>query len=212
MSDEQTAFIGVADGMGGHKGGRGGQPHGGTTLRDALAGPEPAWTAAARIPPEANRAIYEQQLRTARIQRHGHHHDRAVGGCDRVLLGHVGDSRAYLSAGRELRQISQDHSMVAEMVRGGSSPRRRPGASLPQHDHPGRGHGPKPWSGCAGTGQAAGDLWLLCSDGLTEYVEDAEMPISCGSMSPEAAVDQLLNLALQAAAGTISPCAAEVDA
>ena len=45
---------------------------------------------------------------------------------DRVAIGHVGDSRAYRIRDGALEQLTEDHSLVAELVRSGSSRPRRP--------------------------------------------------------------------------------------
>ena len=46
-------------------------------------------------------------------------------------------------------------------------------------------------------GLADGDTFLLCSDGLTEHVEDAEMAQALAQMAPQAACDALVQLTLQ---------------
>ncbi|KAF2416038.1 protein phosphatase 2C domain-containing protein [Microbacterium sp. B35-30] len=93
-----------------------------------------------------------------------------------VLLAHTGDSRAYRLRGGQLVQVSRDDSLVQALVDQGlvsiaeaaSHPRRnlitaslsgaeRDTATVIAFDAP------------------AGDRWLLCSDGLTDYVPDAEI-------------------------------------
>lgn len=94
----------------------------------------------------------------------------------RVVLGHVGDSRAYLLRGDALRQVSTDHTYVQQLVDSG------------QLDATARaGH---PWSNIVLRSLAGdqdlqldltlldvvpGDRLLLCSDGLTDLVPDAEI-------------------------------------
>jgi serine/threonine protein phosphatase PrpC len=89
-----------------------------------------------------------------------------------VAIGHVGDSRAYLLRDGSLEQITDDHSLVAELVRRGElSPEEA--EVHPQRSVITRALGTDPDVDVdAFTLQAhAGDLFLLCSDGLTTMVD-----------------------------------------
>jgi protein phosphatase len=95
---------------------------------------------------------------------------------DEVSLGHVGDSRAYVFRDDELRLLTSDHSLVEEL--------RRQGRLTPEQaeDHPQRSIitralGPEPEVEVdTMTFQARpGDVYLLCSDGLTTMVKDDEI-------------------------------------
>jgi hypothetical protein len=91
----------------------------------------------------------------------------------RVAIGHVGDSRAYLIRDRKLEQLTEDHSLVAELVRSGKlSPEEAEG-------HPQRsvitralGTDPDVDVDTFSVETRPGDLFLLCSDGLTSMVDD----------------------------------------
>jgi len=90
-----------------------------------------------------------------------------------VAIGHVGDSRAYLIRDRRLEQLTEDHSLVAELVRSGKlSPEEAEG-------HPQRsvitralGTDPDVDVDTFSVETKPGDLFLLCSDGLTAMVDD----------------------------------------
>jgi protein phosphatase len=90
-----------------------------------------------------------------------------------VTLGHVGDSRAYLARDGVLEQLTEDHSLVAELVRGGKlSPEEA------EH-HPQRsvitralGTDPDVDVDTFTVAAQAGDVFLLCSDGLTTMIGD----------------------------------------
>jgi len=90
-----------------------------------------------------------------------------------VAIGHVGDSRAYLVRGHSLEQLTEDHSLVAELVRSGKlSPEEAEG-------HPQRsvitralGTDPDVDVDTVSVETRPGDLFLLCSDGLTSMVDD----------------------------------------
>lgn len=92
----------------------------------------------------------------------------------KMLIAHAGDSRCYLLSGGELRQLTQDHTVAAELVRQGVlSPEK---ASR----HPARhlvtnvlgGHEPGVLVEMHKLDLEAGDVLLLCSDGLTGMVPD----------------------------------------
>ena len=95
---------------------------------------------------------------------------------DAFALAHVGDSRAYLVRGGRIRQLTDDHSLVAELVR------RREISPDDAHGHPHRhvltravGVRRSVDPDLAELTPAPGDVIVLCSDGLTTLVEDPEI-------------------------------------
>ena len=92
----------------------------------------------------------------------------------KLYLAHAGDSRCYLFSQDELRQLTQDHTMIAELVRRGAlSPQAasstRTGMSITNVLG---GHEPGVQVEMHGLDLEPGDTLLLCSDGLTEMVPD----------------------------------------
>ncbi len=112
-----------------------------------------------------------------------------------LWIGHVGDSRAYLAVGGDLRQISRDHSLGAELERTGGAPAeiarvkniltRCLGAeakvSVDISDPP--------------IALADGMQLILCSDGLTNLIEDGEILHQISMHMPEGACQRLVDLA-----------------
>jgi protein phosphatase len=97
----------------------------------------------------------------------------ALVGAESVAIGHVGDSRAYLVRDGSLEQITQDHSLVAELVRSGKlSPEEA--ERHPQRNVITRVLGSEPDVDVDAFSVAAhdGDLFMICSDGLTTMVGD----------------------------------------
>jgi protein phosphatase len=90
-----------------------------------------------------------------------------------VLIGHVGDSRAYRLRAGELEQLTQDHSLVGELMRSGKlSPEEA--EAHPQRSVITRvlGTDPEVDVDVVRLDPQPGDLFLLCSDGLTSMVAD----------------------------------------
>ena len=93
-----------------------------------------------------------------------------------VAIAHVGDSRAYRLRGDEFVRLTEDHSLVEEMRRRGQLTAQE-ADEHPQRSIITRALGPEPdvlvdtssWRG------AAGDVYLLCSDGLTSMVPEARV-------------------------------------
>jgi serine/threonine protein phosphatase PrpC len=93
-----------------------------------------------------------------------------------VAIAHVGDSRAYRLRGDALERLTEDHSLVEEMRRRGQLTAQE-ADEHPQRSIITRALGPEPevavdthsWRG------AAGDVYLLCSDGLTSMVPEAQV-------------------------------------
>ena len=118
----------------------------------------------------------------------------------RVVLGHVGDSRAYVWRDGSLRQVSRDHTYVQQLVDSGQ---------LDPGDRAGH-----PWSNIVlrsvTSGEelqldltrldvAPGDRLLLCSDGLTDLVPDADLAEALSALEdPFDAAVELTRLALVA--------------
>jgi protein phosphatase len=93
-----------------------------------------------------------------------------------VAIAHVGDSRAYRMRGEEFVRLTEDHSLVEEMRRRGQLTAQE-ADEHPQRSIITRALGPEPdvlvdtssWRG------AAGDVYLLCSDGLTSMVPETDV-------------------------------------
>jgi protein phosphatase len=99
-----------------------------------------------------------------------------LAGGGRLALAHVGDSRAYLVRGGRIRQLTDDHSLVAELVR------RREISPDDAQGHPHRhvltralGVRRSVDPDLAELTPTANDVIALCSDGLTTHVEDPEI-------------------------------------
>jgi len=91
----------------------------------------------------------------------------------RVVFGHVGDSRAYLIREGSIEQLTDDHSLVAELVRNGRLTPEEAEAH-PQRSVITRAVGTEPDVDVDTftIDPEDGDLFLICSDGLTDMVDD----------------------------------------
>ena len=116
-------------------------------------------------------------------------------------VAHVGDSRAYLLRGGNLKPVTEDHSLVAELVRSGELTRDQ-AAEHPQKNLITRALGAEEEVDVdtAVLPVEAGDRILLCSDGLSDMVpEDRISEILGDSLGdPEATARRLLSAALDA--------------
>ncbi len=118
-----------------------------------------------------------------------------------VAIGHVGDSRAYRVRNGELEQLTSDHSLVGELVRAG----RLSTEEAEQHPHRSvitRAVGTEP-SVEVDTftlALAPGDIYLICSDGLTDLVRDEQITelIAGADNAPDAAAEALVGAANRA--------------
>jgi PPM family protein phosphatase len=119
----------------------------------------------------------------------------------RMWLGHVGDSRAYLLRGSKLKQLSEDQTLVAKMVRDGVMTPEE--AKISEHSNiilQALGTAPDVcpdiWSD--GIALLPGDTMIVCSDGLHGLVEDEVIADIAGRLAPQEACQELLQRALQA--------------
>jgi len=122
---------------------------------------------------EANRRVYQRSAQDAAASGMGTTMTVALVGDGNVAFGHVGDSRAYLIRDGKLEQLTEDHSLVAELVRSGKlSPEEA--ETHPQRSVITRALGTDPDVDVDtfSIETVPGDLFMLCSDGLTSMVED----------------------------------------
>jgi serine/threonine protein phosphatase PrpC len=189
----------VADGMGGAKAGEVASAVAVEAVERAGESEEPAETQLAGIVRDANRRIYE--LAVADESRRGMGTTLTIAKVhgDEVSLAHVGDSRAYRMRDGELSQLTRDHSLVAELERSGQITAEA-AEHHPQRSIITRALGPEPdvevdtytLSG------RDGDLFLICSDGLTSMISDDEVgSILRSAPSLDGAADALVRSANQ---------------
>lgn len=162
----------VADGMGGAQAGE----IASRLATDALNEGEAGGSAEQRVKDlvqSANRRVYERSAEDASVSGMGTTITVALVDDDRVTIGHVGDSRAYLARAGALEQLTEDHSLVGELMRSGKlSPEEA--ETHPQRSVITRALGTDPDVDVdVFTLEARpGDVFLLCSDGLTSMVGD----------------------------------------
>jgi protein phosphatase len=121
-------------------------------------------------------------------------------GSSEVLIAHVGDSRAYRWRDGELERITEDHSLVEELLRQGRLTAEE-AEEHPQRSIITRALGPEPdvEVDTFAVGARDGDVYLLCSDGLTSMVsESAVADLLAGARDLEHAADELVSAALAA--------------
>lgn len=125
-----------------------------------------------------NEAIYQGALDNPSFQGMGTTVVCALATDASVHVGHVGDSRAYALLGESFRQVTKDHSLVAELVRRGQLTDDE-AKSHPQRNIVTRSLGTEPQSTADVDtfAWAREDVILLCSDGLTDLVSDAELNV-----------------------------------
>ena len=193
-------LAGVADGMGGHLGGETASTLCRDTLCEYLRGKTPDRDTLLQGVEHANAAVFERSQEDESVHGMGTTLCVLWIGDKELFLAHVGDSRCYRFSEGKLSQVTDDHSMVMEMVRAGIL---TPEAAAV---HPMR----NVITRAVGTDadvdvdtkvfpRVDGDLWLLCSDGLHGMVSDDEMAEILGGEAPDAEKgQQLLDKALAA--------------
>jgi serine/threonine protein phosphatase PrpC len=168
----QPPIFAVADGMGGARGGEIASRLAAAALREDDSGAS-GEERVIRLIQEANRRVYERSSEDSEASGMGTTVTVALVEDGAVTIGHVGDSRAYLIRGDRLEQLTDDHSLVAELVRSGRlSPEEA--ETHPQRSVITRALGTDPDVDVDTLSVASepGDLFMICSDGLTSMVGD----------------------------------------
>jgi len=164
----------VADGMGGAQAGEVASMTAVQTFENGLApgDPEEALRVSIAL---ANSTIHEQAHSDASLAGMGTTITAAAldGESESVVIGHVGDSRAYRLRDGILQRLTKDHSLVEEMRRRGQITEAQ-AEDHPQRSIITRALGPEPevLADIQSVPSAPGDLFMLCSDGLTTMLGD----------------------------------------
>jgi PPM family protein phosphatase len=119
---------------------------------------------------------------------------------EEVAIGHVGDSRAYRLRGGSLERLTRDHSLVEEMRRKGQLTDAQ-AEEHPQRSIITRALGPEPEVDVdvQTVPAGAGDVFLICSDGLTTMLSEEQIGrLLAGATSMSAAVRALVDEANRA--------------
>jgi PPM family protein phosphatase len=187
----------VADGMGGAQAGEVASRIAAGAFEERSVGDEPAEGQLEEIAQEANREIHQlAQVDSSRAGM-GTTLTAAMVRDDEVALGHVGDSRAYVLRAGELKRLTKDHSLVEELRRQGRLTEEQ-AEEHPQRSIITRALGPEPQVNVDTMTFPArdGDVFLLCSDGLTTMVSDDEIrDILVGAKNLRTAVNRLVDAA-----------------
>ncbi|HEX2161919.1 MAG TPA: Stp1/IreP family PP2C-type Ser/Thr phosphatase [Thermoleophilaceae bacterium] len=189
----------VADGMGGARAGEVASQIATEAFRDPRDPGQTPEQQLERVAQEANRRIYELALRDESRRGMGTTLTATLVDGDCVSVGHVGDSRAYRLRDGALTQLTQDHSLVAELERSGQL---TPEAAEhhPQRSIITRALGPEREVEVDTHTHAArsGDVYVLCSDGLTGMISDDELAtLVRAAPSLESAAEALVRAANQ---------------
>jgi serine/threonine protein phosphatase PrpC len=166
----------VADGMGGAQAGEVASEIAVRQFEDGLPdGSDPGEALAALIQ-EANARIHEQARSHSQHAGMGTTTNAAYLTGDTVVVAHVGDSRCYLLRDGDLIRLTRDHSLVGELVARGKLTEEQ-AESHPQRSVITRALGPEPTVEVDVEAFPArpGDVFLLCSDGLTSMVFEPQL-------------------------------------
>ncbi|WP_053219714.1 Stp1/IreP family PP2C-type Ser/Thr phosphatase [Virgibacillus senegalensis] len=180
-ADGQVLAV-IADGMGGHKAGDVASQMATSLLSDiwgkttAFTSPETAETWLAETLTQVNQSILEYSRSNADCEGMGTTIVAVICSVDFITIAHVGDSRCYLVNEQGFKQVTEDHSLVNELVRSGQISKED------AEHHPRKnvllkalGTEEGVQADIQSIGWEKGDKLLLCSDGLTNKLRDEEL-------------------------------------
>ncbi|WP_225784395.1 Stp1/IreP family PP2C-type Ser/Thr phosphatase [Xenophilus sp. Marseille-Q4582] len=176
----------LADGMGGYNGGEVASGMAIALLQagfgrwlahaGASAPPRAMRRAMQKSVDETNRAIFEAGAANPQLRGMGTTLVLAAFGADRAVVGHIGDSRCYRWRGHDLELLTRDHSLLQERLDAGALTQEQ-AALFPYRNLVTRALGIERQVEVevGEHGAQAGDLFLLCSDGLSEMLAEPDM-------------------------------------
>jgi len=199
VESEELCLYGVADGMGGHNGGETASAGARDELLRALKGQKPSLDALRSAFESANTVLFRQQEEDEKLAGMGTTLSVVWMSENFAYLGHVGDSRVYLLRDGNFQQMTDDHSLVGELMRMGYLTAEQ------AEKHPNRNVITRAVGTETGIEvdlaveeRQAGDTWLICSDGLHGMVPESRMEELLKENEPKAAAQKLMDAALKA--------------
>ena len=190
----------VADGMGGHRGGATASRLAAETVKAQYLGSETADIAVALKDSltRANARIFSEAQANPDLRGMGTTTSALVIRGRQAWFAHVGDSRIYLCRGEEIRQLTDDHSLVASMVREGLLTQKE------AEVHPRRNVLQRSMGVAEDVeidirgpfGIQEGDVFILCSDGLHGLVKEDELK-EIARLQIQNAADEYIRRALE---------------
>ncbi|HEU5343592.1 MAG TPA: Stp1/IreP family PP2C-type Ser/Thr phosphatase [Ktedonobacterales bacterium] len=197
--EERGALFVVCDGMGGHAAGEVAAELGVRTIREVYFASQgqDVITSIAQAVKAANDAIYSLSRNHTEYSGMGTTCVTMVIVGGRAYIVNIGDSRGYIIRDGQMRQVTQDHSWVAEQVRIGLLTEEQ--ARVHAHRNVitrSLGTQPNITADLFVETLKAGDRILLCSDGLHGYVEEAAITQEVATQTnPEVAARDLIDMA-----------------
>ena len=193
-----NGLAGIADGMGGHQGGEiasGGLRDG--LIRETEIPAEPSEEKLQEMIRKINRELWEQAEQDEKLSGMGTTLTLLWPNCREMLIAQVGDSRAYLLRDGVLQQMTEDHSMVADMVRRGILSEEQ-AACHPMRNYITRAVGTDETvdADITHVERRRGDRWLICSDGLHALVSREDLCRMLSRENIEEAANEMLETAL----------------
>jgi serine/threonine protein phosphatase PrpC len=191
LVDDERALFAVADGMGGHRAGEVASRTAIESLRASIASGVPVNEAIAR----ANSAVIDRAEGDGELEGMGTTMTAVVpAGGHQLLVGHVGDSRAYMVHEGNLRRVTEDHSLVEELVREGRLTAEQ------AESHPQRAIITRALGIDSDVDVDVytldvnpGDRLIVCSDGLNTMVRDRDVErIARAESDPQHAAEALV--------------------
>jgi serine/threonine protein phosphatase PrpC len=146
----------------------------------------------------ANKIIYQTARSQAECEGMGTTVVAALFYDNRISIAHVGDSRLYRQRGSEISQVTMDHSLLQELVdRGFYSPEEAQRAANKNYVTRALGVEPQVEVEVQEHPVDKGDIFILCSDGLSDMVEDEDirLTISTFGANLDTVAKQLIQLA-----------------
>lgn len=206
-NDEEFARKGrlllVADGMGGHNGGEIASGIAATALREAFLddSDEDARAVLVRGFAEAQREILARSSETLDLSGMGTTCTALILRGGKLNYGHIGDSRLYLLRKGQMNQLTEDHTLVHQLVKAGALSEDE-AANYEQKNILTSALGMKSEELAADFSEEpltlkAGDTLIVSSDGLHGLINDGEIAEVAGRKNPHDACRALLDLAIE---------------
>ncbi len=125
---------------------------------------------------EAGHAVFDAALEDTSLRGMGTTLTAMLYHEGRMHVVHAGDSRAFLFRDNQLEQLTEDHSWIAEQVKAGAMSEEEAKESKFRHIITRSvGFERDVEVDCSGVAVEAGDCYILCSDGVTNYVDNEEL-------------------------------------